>query len=237
MASLTSLDRIPFWFLCLTVASIARPLTYLINLAFLNLVVPTQWKASIISPTPKIPQPKTCADYRPITITPILSRLLGKQVARMFLYPILSLPNIFCFFQDQFAFPPIGSTTASLIFLIHSITSLLQHNQHVHVISFDFSKAFDSVRHHTLIQKISKFQIAEFLCNWLVSFFDDRLHCTKLGGIISSVLGINASVIQGSGLGLISFVFNASDLHPLLLLLSCARSIPYTKPLYPAPIP
>jgi hypothetical protein len=133
----------------------------------------------------------------------------------MFLYPILSLPNIFSFFQDQFAFRPTGSTTASLIFLIHNITSLLQHNQHVHVISFDFSKAFDSVRHHSLIQKISKFPIPDFLYNWLVSFFNDRSHCTKIGGIISSVLGINASVVQGSGLGPISFVFNASDLHPL----------------------
>ena len=101
------------------------------------------------------------------------------------------------FFQDQFAFRPTGSTTASLIYLIHSISSLLQYNQHVHVISFDFSKAFD------------------FLYNWLVSFFTDRAHCTKLGGIISSVHDINASVIQGSGLGPISFVYNASDLHPL----------------------
>ena len=128
------LDRIPYWLLHLNAASIARPLTYLINLAFLNSVIPTQWKTSIISPRPKIPQPKTCTDYWPISITPILSRLLDKQIARMFLYPILSLPNIFCFFQDQFAFWPTGSTTTSLMFLIHSITSLLQHNQHVHVI-------------------------------------------------------------------------------------------------------
>ena len=209
------LDRIPYWFLRLTAASIARPLTYLINLAFFNSVVPTQWKTSIISPRPKIIQQKTCADYRPISITPILSRLLEKQIARMFLYPILSLSNIFCFFQDQFAFRSTGSTTASLIFLIHSVTSLLQHNQHVHVISFYFSKAFDSVRHHTLFQKMSKYSIPDFLYNWLVSFFTDKAHCTKLGGIISSVLGINASVIQGSGLGPISFVYNASDLHPL----------------------
>ena len=44
------LDRIPSWFLRLTAASIARPLTYLINLAFLNSLVPKQWKTSIISP-------------------------------------------------------------------------------------------------------------------------------------------------------------------------------------------
>ena len=100
----------------------------------------------------------------------------------MFLHPILSLPDVFSFFQDQFAFRPTGSTTASLIYLIHSISSLLQYNQHVHVISFDFSKAFDSVRHHTLFQKMSKYPIPDFLYNWLVSFFTDRSHCTKLGG-------------------------------------------------------
>ena len=81
--------------------------------------------------------------------------------------------------------------------------------------SFDFSKAFDSVRHHTWIQKMSKYPIPDFLYNWLVSCFTDRAHCTKLGGIISSELGINASVIQGSGLGPFLFVYNVSDLHPL----------------------
>ena len=108
------LDKIPHWFLRLTAASIARPVAYLFNLTLLNSVVPTQWKTSLISPRPKIPQPETCADYRPISITPILSRLLEKQVARMFLYPILSLPNVFSFFQDQFAFRPTGSTTARI---------------------------------------------------------------------------------------------------------------------------
>ena len=177
------LDKIPYWFLRLTTASIASPVAHLFNLTLLfKLSGPNTMETSLISPRPKIPQPETCADYRPISITPILSRLLEKQVARMFLYPILTLPNVFSFFQDQFAFWPTGSTTASLIYLIHSISSLLQYNQHVHVISYDFSKAFDSVRHHTLLKKMSKYPIPDFLYNWLVSFFTDRSHCTKLGG-------------------------------------------------------
>ena len=141
------LDKIPHWFLRLTAASIASPVAYLFNLTLLNSVVPTQWKTSLISPRPKIPQPETCADYRPISITPILSRLLEKQVARMFLYPILSLPNVFSFFQDQFAFRPTGSTTASLIYLIHSISSLLQYTTSTctlfHLISLKLLTQFD----------------------------------------------------------------------------------------------
>ena len=84
-------------------------------------------------------------------------------------YPILSLPNnMFCFFQDQFAFRPTGSTT--LIFLIHSISSFLQYNQHMHVISFDFSKAFDSVRHHTLFQKCQNTLFLTFCTTGLFHF-------------------------------------------------------------------
>ena len=58
-------------------------------------------------------------------------------------------------FQDQFAFRPTGSTTAALIYLLHTITELLQTQDRVHVIALDFSKAFDSVRHYSLISKLA----------------------------------------------------------------------------------
>jgi len=53
-------------------------------------------------------------------------------------------------FQDQFAFRPTGSATAALIYLLHTLTELLQTNDYVHVIAFDFLKAFDNVRYTKL---------------------------------------------------------------------------------------
>jgi len=41
-------------------------------------------------------------------------------------------------FHDQFAFRPTGSTTATLIYLLHTITQLLQTQDHVHFIALDF---------------------------------------------------------------------------------------------------
>ena len=55
-------------------------------------------------------------------------------------------------FLDQFAIRPSGSTTAAIISNLHIISTLLVTNPFVHVIGLDFSKAFDSVRHSTLLQ-------------------------------------------------------------------------------------
>src|SRR5688572_20925691 len=57
---------------------------------------------------------------------------------------------------DQFAFRPTGSKTAGRIALLQNVTSLLETNQSVVVISTDFStcKSFDTVRHSSLAEKL-----------------------------------------------------------------------------------
>jgi len=57
-------------------------------------------------------------------------------------------------FDDQFAFRPTGSTTAAVIALLHTVRTMLSADQYVHVFSFDFTKAFDTVRHETLMNKM-----------------------------------------------------------------------------------
>ena len=54
--------------------------------------------------------------------------------------------------------------------------------------------------------------IPDPIYNWLVDFFTDRKHCTIFQGLTSEVLDITASIIQGSAIGPVSYVINASDL-------------------------
>jgi len=54
-------------------------------------------------------------------------------------------------FSDQFAFQPAASTTAALIYLLHTVISLLETNPYVVVLAIDFSMAFDSVRHSAVL--------------------------------------------------------------------------------------
>jgi len=66
-------------------------------------------------------------------ITHILARIMEKQIVRIFLYSVFTHPDFTHLFEDQFAFCPTGSTTAALIYLLHTLTQHLQTHDYVHV--------------------------------------------------------------------------------------------------------
>ena len=208
-------DGLPHWFLRIAAPSICSPVTHLFNLSIQTSIVPSQWKTSVITPVSKTKQPTCCSDFRPISITPILSRLLERIVVRNYIYPILVHPDTNHLFLDQFAFRPTGSPTSAVIHLSHRISELLQEHKYVHVIALDFSKAFDTVRHNTLMQKMAKFPLPDHAYNWVADFLLNRKHLTRFEQTLSTVLAINASIIQGSVTGPTAYVLNASDLKTI----------------------
>jgi hypothetical protein len=214
------LDNLPSWFLKISAPFIALPVSQLFNLSINASVVPQQWKKALIVPIPKISVPSVPVDFRPISITSILSRLMEKLFVRRFLYPAFAPNYINCHpslrFQKQFAFVPTGSTTAALIAILHAITTRLETEPYVRMISLDFSKAFDTVRHSQLVSKASRIIPDDHALNWLGSYLEDHSHCTKYDGIISALAPINASVIQGSAIGPASFAVVAADLIPFI---------------------
>ena len=212
--SSSGLDDIPSWFFRLAAPSWLLLLHILYNLSLNSSKVPTQWKSSVITPVEKVKNPKTAAEYRPISVTSILSRLLEKFVVNKYLYPALINPPVELTFSDQFAFRPTGSITAALIVVIEKITELLRSGTYVVLISLDFSRAFDMVRHGPLFNKLFRLDIEDVIYNWLISYFEDREHVTRFLGEISNKRTINASVVQGSVVGPYSYSVAGSDLRP-----------------------
>jgi len=122
---------------------------------------------------PKISSPASLSDFRPISITSVLSRAIERLVVRQFIYPALLTPPPSLVFSDQFAFRPSGSTTAAAIAILQTVTNLLSDHPYVIVISLDFSKAFDTVRHTTRFQKFAQLDIPDAVynrtCWWIIS--------------------------------------------------------------------
>ena len=143
---------------------------------------------------------------------------MEKLVVRAFIYPAILDPPASLFFGDQFAFRPTGSTTAALICMFDKLTNLLMTNSYVLLYSLDFSKAFDTVRHSTLFEKLATLKIPDQVYNWIADFYMGRSHCTFHDDIMSELLEIFASVIQGSGLGPSAYAVNAADLRPIDIL-------------------
>jgi len=210
----TGLDKLPAWYLRLIAPFLCGPVADLINTSLLTSTVPNQWKQARVRPVPKTPSPQRAADYRPISVTPVLSRIVERLVVRRYIYPVLSSPPPSLHFADQFAVRPTGSTTAAIIALLHTVINLLSTEPYVIVISLDFSKAFDSVRHSRLLHKFAQLDLPDHIYYWLANYFYNHSHCTIFQDQQSSLLDISASIIQGSAIGPAAYIVTAGDLLP-----------------------
>ena len=75
--------------------------------------------------------------------------------------------------EDQFAYKKGLSSTMALIKAQHTWMEWLDASM-VRVFSFDFSKAFDTVPHEILCNKLKKLPISPYIINWIIDFLTSR---------------------------------------------------------------
>ena len=113
-------------------------------------VVPAAWRTAVITPVPKCTPVNSVAHLRTISVTPILSRIVERIIVKDHIFSAIPTTAI----SDQYGFKPTGSTTAAIVGITDSFSVMLETNKYVRYLTIDFSKAFDSVDHLTLIQKL-----------------------------------------------------------------------------------
>ena len=79
--------------------------------------------------------------------------------------------------------------------------------------ALDFSKAFDTIRHASLLNRVNYFRFPDSIYNWLCNFLTGRSHSTRWLGSVSESLTFSAGVVQGSAIGLAAYVLCASGLQ------------------------
>jgi len=102
-------DNIPCWFYKNCSYEIAEVVTHILNLSFSSGTIPNQWRNAIVTLIPKVPKPVAISDYRPISVTPLLSRVAEKLLVANWLRPAIPGDII----ADQFGFRPTGSSSFS----------------------------------------------------------------------------------------------------------------------------
>ena len=83
----TGMDLLPAWFLRLGAPVFCGPLARLFNKSVASSTVPKQWKLASITPVPKTATPQEHADFRPISITPVLSRTFERVICLLYTSP------------------------------------------------------------------------------------------------------------------------------------------------------
>ena len=136
--------------------------------------------------------------YRAISLLSYLDKILEKAVHQR-LYRYLNRINFLC--SNQFGFRENHSTEAALMSTINRIYKLLDESKYTILISIDFRKAFDVIRHDILIDKLEHIDIRGFMLEWFKSYLNDRKQQTQANSVISDSLTVKTGVPQGSSLG------------------------------------
>ncbi|KAF2358846.1 Reverse transcriptase domain [Trinorchestia longiramus] len=186
------------------------PLLHLIiNTSIATNKFPDEWKHSIIKPLHKAGDINTASNYRPISLLPVLSKILEKVISNQ-LSTHLDKSNLL--HPNQYAFRKHTSTQDALLNITEKIYSDIDTKNVTLSILLDLSKAFDSVEHTRLLQKISNLGIAT---QWFQSYLANRSHAVRLENTITSPIQNDFGVSQGSILGPLLFSIFIND-FPLM---------------------
>lgn len=191
---------------------IAYPLSLIFNKSINEGVFPEMFKSGFITPIFKSGDQKQATNYRPVCLLNIIALVFEKCVLAQLQPQINHLIS-----ENQHGFMPGRSTNSNLIKIVDSISKVLDDQGEVHCIYTDFSKAFDSVNHNLLLQKLKHFGVSDTLLKWFETYLNNRKLRVIFGGGQSDVFSPPSGVPQGSVLG--PFLFNVfiNDLTERLL--------------------
>ena len=178
-----------------TFTAILPQIVHFMNLCLGQSVFPTSLKRAVIKPIYKAGDKQLFNNYRPISLLPVISKLLEKLIY-IRLNGHLTFNDIMC--NNQFGFRSGMNTYMPLLILQDKITSAFENNSIMCGIYLDLRKAFDTVNLDILMGKLQRYGIRHNAYNMLKSYLTERTQCVQVEDARSTLYPIQIGVPQGS---------------------------------------
>ena len=202
-------DGISLELLKLITNDISKCITVIINQSLTSGIFPNSLKIAKVTPIFKKENNKLITNYRPISVLPVISKVFETVIHEQLSECFMS-NNLFC--PQQYGFRKNSSTELAALELLDRV--LDQIDKHKIPINFhiDLWKAFDSLRHDILLDKLTYYGVTHPAKKLIESYLSNRKQFVQVGNIKSTMNQVSTGVPQGSIVGPLLFNICINDI-------------------------